>query len=136
VTAPKAADGKPTSFQLGRTRWLFALCPVTVGLTPEENKRVTRRVQHVAAFVGSPVKTSEDCNPNAQIIFTAAPQEFLDAVAEKSYRLLGNINHNQAKEAAKVRYPIQSWYSTAMMDSNRRAIVRGWKRYYGSASSN
>jgi hypothetical protein len=123
VTAPKAADGKPTPFQLGGTRWLFALCPVTVGLTPEENIRVTRRVQHVAAFVGAPVKTSEDCNPNAEIVFTAAPQEFLDAVAEKSYRLLGNINHNQAKEAAKVRYPIQSWYSTAMMDSSGNILL-------------
>jgi hypothetical protein len=88
----------------------------SVGLVKEENSRVTERIRQVAQLVGAPAWKRPGCNPNAEIVFTNHPQAFLDAVAEKHYRLLGNITVAQAKEAARVRYPIQSWYSTAQMD--------------------
>lgn len=116
VTAPKAANTKPTPFLTGGSRWMVPICPVTVGLVREDNKRVSERVRQVAQLVGAPAWTREGCNPNAEIVFTTEPQAFLDAVAVKRYQLLGNITVAQARETAKVRFPIQSWYSTAQMD--------------------
>jgi hypothetical protein len=116
VTAPKAANAKPTPFLTGGSRWMTALCPVTIGLVREDNKRVSERIRQVARLVGAPAWTRDGCNPNAEIVFTTEPQAFLDAVAEKHFQLLGNITVSQARDAARVRYPIQSWYSTAMMD--------------------
>lgn len=114
VSAPK--DAKPTPFLTGGSRWMFPICPVTIGLVAEDNKRVSARVRQVAELVGAPFWTRDKCNTNAEIVFTDKPQDFLDAVADKRYQLLGNISAAQAKDAARVRYPIQSWYSTAMMD--------------------
>jgi hypothetical protein len=111
VTAPKTAA--PTPFLTGGSRWLFPLCPTVLGLTPEQNQVVKDRVHQVAELVGAP--HSKACLANAEIVFTAEPQAFLDAVANKRYRLLASTP-TQAKEAARVRYPIQSWYSTVWMD--------------------
>jgi hypothetical protein len=111
VTAPKVAA--PTPFLNGGSRWLFPICPTVIGLTPEQNQTVKDRVYQVAELVGAP--HSKACLANAEIVFTAEPQAFLDAVANKRYRLLASTP-TQAKAAARVRYPVQSWYSTVWMD--------------------
>ena len=79
-----------------------------VGLTPEQNKRVHDRVMQVAGLVGAPYVKTDQCNANAEIVFTDAPQEFLDAVADKRFRLLGGTP-TQAKAAARASvHPVQS----------------------------
>lgn len=112
----------PTPFLTGGSRWLFPLCAKTVGLVAAQNQRVTQRVRQVAKLVGAPVAISENCNPNAEIVFSAHPQAFLDAVMDKRHRLLGGTLA-QAKAAAVMRYPVQSWYSTAMMDEDGRLLL-------------
>ena len=117
VTSEASKTATPTPFLTGGSRWLFPLCAKTVGLVAAQNQRVTQRVQQVAKLVGAPVATSRNCHPNAEIVFSAHPQAFLDAVMNKRYRLLGGTLA-QAKAAAGMRYPVQSWYSTAMMDED------------------
>lgn len=122
VTSQASKAATPTPFLTGGSRWFFPLCVKTVGLVPAQNQRVTRRVQQVAELVGAPVKTRADCHPNAEIVFSPAPQEFLDAVAGKQYRPLAG-DPAKAREAARVRYPIQSWYSTAMMGDDGALLL-------------
>lgn len=115
VTVEAPREAKPTPFLTGGSRWMLSICPTVVGLTPEQNRRVHDRIMQVAKLVGAPFARYSPCNTNAEIVFTDQPQAFLDAVADKRFRLLGGTPA-QAKAAARVRYPIQSWYSTAMMD--------------------
>lgn len=122
VSAAKMGEAKPTPFLTGGSRWLSPICPVTLGLVAAENRRVTERVRQVANLVGAPIWQRGRCNTNAEIVFTDKPQDFLDAIADKRYRLLGGTP-GQAREAAKVRYPIQSWYSTAMMDERGSLLL-------------
>ncbi len=115
VEAPKEA--RPTPFLTGGSRWMSSICPVSVGLTPEQNRRVIDRINAVAALVGAPWwRAMGRCNTNAEIVFTDKPQDFLDAVADRRYQLLGNISAAQARTAATMRYPVQSWYSAVWMD--------------------
>jgi hypothetical protein len=122
VTVEAAKEARPTPFLTGGSRWMFPICPVTLGLTAEQNQRVNERVRQVAQLVGAPSQASGRCTTNAEIVFTDHPQAFLDAVADKRFRLLGGTP-TQAKEAAKVRYPVQSWYSTAMMDADGSLLL-------------
>lgn len=89
VSAAKAGNARPTTFLSGGSRWLFPICPITVGLVPAENSRVTERIRQVAELVGAPFWKRGRCNTNAEIVFTDKPQDFLDTVADKRYRLLG-----------------------------------------------
>lgn len=56
-----------------------SICPLTEGLTAQDNAFVTARVRALAAYVGAPVQ-SNPCNTNVQILFTNNPQQSMDAV--------------------------------------------------------
>ena len=105
---------------LGRmAKWVRPICPVTTGLTPAMNKLVNDRVRAVAVMVEAPVAEKIPCAANIDIVFTQKPQILLDRVRREHPALLGYHQLSQSEDAAKVRYPIQAWYTTETVDFNR-----------------
>ena len=114
----------PTRF-LGRAaRWRRPICPLTVGLGDKFAKYVTQRIRDVASAVGAPVSTDPGCKPNIEVVFTTAPQAFMDGVRKTGPVFLGYYdNQSQADEMAKVTHPIQAWYTTESLDYDGSAQV-------------
>jgi hypothetical protein len=100
-------------------KWVRPICPVTTGLTPAMNRLVNDRVRAVAAMVEAPVAEKSPCAANIDIVFTQKPQILLDRVRKEHPALLGYHQLSQTEDAAKVRYPIQAWYTTETVDFNR-----------------
>jgi hypothetical protein len=129
VTATKASQAAIDSFIGTRAtptrvagklaRWRQSICPETRGLGPTYAKFVTRRIRQVAENIGARVNDDESCTPNIEIVFTTEPQALLDSVRKEHPSYLGYYDTAaQAKELATVKYPIQSWYTTATGDLN------------------
>ncbi len=93
------------------SRWDTAICPATVGLTPQFDDVVTSRVRAVAGMIGAKVKDAP-CKTNVFISFTSQPQAVLDAAKEKNPDLIGpNGGHQNV-----ITHAMQAWYATGTMD--------------------
>lgn len=119
MTVPTRVAGK-------LARWKQGICPVVAGVRPSAVKLVTKLVRDVAAKAGAPVNDRADCKANIEIVFTTTPQALLDTIFIKYPYLLGyHDNSAQATKLATVRWPIQSWYSTATDDLRGNVLVDG-----------
>ncbi len=94
-------------------RWREIVCPVAVGLSPELNGEVVRKVVARAAEVGARVPRRGSCQPNVEILFTAEPQALMELVAEKRGAYLGYHYISETAAFAKVTHPIEARYLTA-----------------------
>jgi len=106
------SHGRPS--KIGQlARWETPVCPVTIGLSAEQNGLVSYRVGQVANLAGLPPPRKRRCDANVEIVFTAEPQKLLDAVADKRNDYLGFHYASQRAALQKVTHPIQAWYLTA-----------------------
>ena len=105
-------------------RWTEGVCPTTVGLKPVFARAISQRLKTVATQVGAPVNDRAGCKPNIEIVFTTAPQALLDNIRRRQADYLGyHDNSSQADELAKVRHPIQAWYTSATRDLRGRPMI-------------
>lgn len=133
--------GNPTRLIGKLARWEDGICPKVLGLIPALAAPVAQRVRDVAAQVGAPVNPQPDCKPNIEIVFTNAPQGFLDDILKTHPALLGyHDTAEQEKEGARVLYPIQAWYLTQTVDIRgkteldvSRGVGSGFKLDFGPA---
>lgn len=103
-------------------RWEEGICPRTLDLAPDFTTFITRRVRDVAAQVGAPVNKQDNCKPNIEIVFTEAPQAFIDSVRKDKLSLLGYYDSVAALDAAaRMTHPIQAWYLTQTVDLHGKA---------------
>jgi len=110
------SHGRPS--KIGQlARWVDPVCPVTIGLSPEQNRFVSYRVGQVADEAGLPPPRKRRCDANVEVAFTAEPQKLLDAVADKRNDYLGFHYASQRAALQKVTHPIQAWYLTATSGS-------------------
>jgi hypothetical protein len=102
------------TYILGRTaRWIVKLCPQTSGLGDKYATYISQRIRDVAAAIGAPVDDDPACRPNIEVVFTTAPQDLIDNIAMTDPLYLGyHQTRREAAELAKVRLPIQAWYTT------------------------
>jgi hypothetical protein len=73
-------------------------------------------------MVGAPVQ-KQPCDLNTVVIFDQKPQDVLDDIAANHADLLGVHDQAQAKDLAKVRYPVQAWYATATRDEKGLVVT-------------
>jgi hypothetical protein len=112
---------EPKSDQVAR--WQDPLCVTTVGLDPEYNAAVSRRITEVAESVGVPQNTAAKCRPNVEIHFNTSPQREVDYIAKAAEHLLGFHYEKQLKALATFTRPVQAWYVTATVDDDGFALV-------------
>jgi hypothetical protein len=128
VTDFVGAVTTPTRMANKLARWRTGICPVVAGVRPSAVKLLAKLVRDRAAEVGAPVNDRENCKPNIEIVFTTTPQALLDTIFIKYPHLLGyHDNSAQATKLATVRWPIQSWYSTATDDLRGNVTIDGVK---------
>jgi hypothetical protein len=89
-------------------RWYDPACVLVTGLVAEQAAQFRTRVEDVAKAVGERVAPS-GCRPNIEIVFTTAPQPYIDAVAARSAEILG---YGGVKTVTR---PIQAWYDTTTL---------------------
>lgn len=98
-------------------RWDEGVCPITVGLGKKYAVYITSNLRRVAREAGAPVNGDTNCKPNIEIVFTTTPQKLADGIRRQHPFYLGHASSDaQRDELARVRHPVQAWYTTAMRD--------------------
>ena len=103
-------------------RWATPICPLIIGLQPEEKLAVSERIKKDAKLVGAPVQARQTCRPNVIVAFAMDPQELMTKVIEERWNLartvFGDIDGPMhARKLSKISSPIQAWYGTTTRDS-------------------
>jgi len=113
TVAPSVSTGK-------LARWDDPICPLIIGLKPEENLAVRERMKKDAEAVTAPVSADPSCKPNLVVAFALHPQDLMTKIAERwtlARGVLGDIDGPiHARKVSKIFAPIQAWYSTAIRD--------------------
>ncbi|HWX90321.1 MAG TPA: hypothetical protein VNY75_08455 [Rhizomicrobium sp.] len=99
-------------------RWENVICPVTLGLPSDQNQAVSTRIREVAAMVGAGESPKGKCSPRIIVIFTAQPQDLMDAIKRDYPRLLGRHYYSQTERVSRMAHPAQAWYGTATQDTS------------------
>jgi len=91
-----------------------SICPLTVGLRPEDNAFVTARVRALAAYVGAPVQADPRCASNVRMIFTSSPRERMDDVINWATAAFGSRYSGGMRDLIAYRpdHAIQGFYLT------------------------
>jgi hypothetical protein len=91
-----------------------SVCPLTIGLNPEQDAFVTARLRELAAYVGAPVQSDPQCKNNVQMIFTNNPLGKMDDVTKWATVYFRNRYRGGARDLIAFRsdHAIQGWYMT------------------------
>jgi hypothetical protein len=91
-----------------------SICPVTAGLSAEDNAFVTARLRALAGDVGAPVESNPQCKSNVQILFTDKPQQKMDSVLKWASVYFRNRYSGGMRKLIAYRsdHAIQGWYMT------------------------
>jgi hypothetical protein len=97
-------------------RWTVPICPLVIGLKPQEKLAVSERIKKDAKLVGAPVSAGQTCKPNVTIAFAPDPQELMTKITEHwsvARSTLGDMDGPMhARKVSKISAPIQAWYTT------------------------
>ena len=102
-----------------------SICPLTIGLSPEENAFVTERLRALATYVGAPVQPGPQCEYNVEIQFTNNPQETMDEVFKWATVYFRNRYSGGMRDLIKFRsdHAIQGWYLMGGNLNNKLALA-------------
>ena len=91
-----------------------SICPLTVGLRPQDDALVTARVRALAAYVGAPVQSDPRCQGNVRMIFTSSPPEVMDDVVNWATTAFGARYSGGMRDLIAYRsdHAIQGFYLT------------------------
>ena len=120
------SHAKPSAMigQVGR--WREAVCPAVSGLRDSYGDFVSHRITSVAHEVGAPTPAAgKKCNVNAEVVFTASPQQLLDHIADKYHPLLGYYRLSERKQVITFSGPIQAWYMTGTRSLDYQPPITG-----------
>jgi hypothetical protein len=92
------------------------VCVKVIGLPPEYDAFVAKRLVEVAREVKAPVAPGADCTPNVHVIFSPQPQAQIEDIAKRKDILIGFHFPSQLKAMTTFSRPIQSWYVTRVRD--------------------
>jgi hypothetical protein len=120
-------------------RWTDPVCPLVIGLTPQENAAVKERIRKDVQVAGA-TQSREPCAPNVTVAFALEPQKLITQIAT-SAKLKGHIGDNDGgmhrAKLSKVVAPIQAWYGTMLTGKHGVPGVNelpypGLQDYYGA----
>jgi hypothetical protein len=98
-------------------RFRDEVCVRVIGLPPEFNAFVVKRIAEVAERVHAPVSMAAGCKPNVDVIFSPQPQAQIADIAKRKDILVGFYwNESHLKRLATFKGPVGAWYVTATRD--------------------
>ena len=91
-----------------------SICPLTMGLNPEQDAYVTARLRALATYVGAPVDTDPQCKNDVKILFTNNPAKQMDDVVKWATVYFRNRYLGGGKDLIAFRsgHAIEGWYLT------------------------
>jgi hypothetical protein len=104
-------------------RFRDPVCVKVLGLPPEFDAFIARRVVELARKVKAPVDSSPACKPNVDVIFSARPQAQLDDIAKRRDILFGFHFIADTKKLSTFSRPIQAWYLTRARDTKGNDVL-------------
>lgn len=104
-------------------RFHDAICVKVVGLPPEFDAFVAKRIFDLAGEVHAPIARSATCVPNINVLFTPQPQAQLDDIAKRKDILIGFHFTSQTQKVLSVNRPIQAWYVTRTRDTTGNSWI-------------
>jgi len=104
-------------------RFRDAICVRVIGLPPEFDGFVAKRIVDIANEVHAPVAAAADCVPNVNVIFTPDPQAQLDDISKRRDILIGFHFPSQFRKLTTVNRPVQAWYVTRTRDTTGNSWI-------------
>ena len=98
-------------------RFVDEVCPVTAGLTPEQNGKVSARLRQVAAAIGLRVG-KEGCAANAFVIVTQDKAALIEKLAQDRPQTFGTLSSGQVRKLARLPGPAAAWRLGGPVDGN------------------
>jgi hypothetical protein len=99
------------------------ICVRVIGLPPEFDAFIAKRVIEVATEVHAPVDASPTCRPNVNVIFSPKPQAQLDDIARRRDILFGFHFAAETRKLSTFSRPIQAWYVTQTADTTGKRVL-------------
>jgi hypothetical protein len=99
------------------------ICVKVIGLPPEFNAFVAKRIVELAGQVRAPVAKAASCVANVHVIFTPQPQAQLDDIARRKDILIGFHFTSQLEKLTTVNRPVQAWYVTRTRDTTGNSWI-------------
>lgn len=113
----------PTSRFEQYARYHDPVCVRVVGLPPQFDAFVARRVVEIAKQVKAPVDPVANCTPNVNVLFSPKPQAQLDDIARRRDILFGFHFQAETKKLATFSRPVQAWYVTRTTDTTGNKVL-------------
>ncbi|MGZ6037610.1 MAG: hypothetical protein ACXWKR_03005 [Phenylobacterium sp.] len=98
-------------------RFRDPVCVRVIGLPPEFDAFIAKRVVELAKAVNAPVDPSAACTPNVNVIFSPKPQAQLDDIARRRDILFGVHFIAETKKLSTFTRPVQAYYLTRARDT-------------------
>jgi hypothetical protein len=104
-------------------RFRDAICVKVIGLPPQFDAFVAKRVTALANRVHAPIDRSPACAPNVDVIFSPKPQAQLDDIAKRRDILFGFHFAADLKKLTTFDRPIQAWYLTREVGTDGTGVL-------------
>jgi hypothetical protein len=99
------------------------VCVKVIGLPPEFDTFIAKRIVDMAHEVKAPVDPSPACTPNVNVIFSPNPQAQLDDISKRRDILFGFHFIAELKKLGTFSRPIQAWYVTQTQDTTGKRVL-------------
>jgi hypothetical protein len=93
------------------------VCPLTVGLSPEQNEQVSARLRKIAAAIDLRV-SKVGCTPNVLVIATPDKRALLERAAQERTSSFGTMTPRQIRKLARSPGPAAAWQLGAQVDTS------------------
>lgn len=90
------------SFDESLARWTSSICPLAVGLPPEQDEFVRARLSEIAAAAGAQL-APQPCQGNFVVIVAAEPDAVMKAWYKRDWHLFGDATENRINEWLNTR---------------------------------
>jgi hypothetical protein len=98
-------------FDASLARWNAPLCPLTVGLPPEEGEFLRARLSEIAVAAGVGL-APQPCQANFAVIVSAEPGVVLKAWYARDYHIFGDAPGYRIDELLRTPRAVRVWYNT------------------------
>jgi hypothetical protein len=105
------------------SRFDFAVCPATVGMTPTSNAAVTARLRRVAQGAEIPV-AEPGCRPNVLVLVTRNKRELIERMARQYPAYFTDIPDYRVRQLARSPGPVAAWHVEGLLSADGIEVPR------------
>src|SRR4051794_28962902 len=105
------SEGEVASFDDPLVVWRKPVCPLVVGLPPEQGQYVFDRFTATLTRVRTTLGAT-GCRPNFFVVATTKPESVLNGVWNRRFKVFGDASPTLIKRFIETPRPVRIWYKT------------------------